>query len=319
LFAVYNLGQVGAGNLATYIHMGVAGGGGTVKWDDGVVATYLPTLSGGTAVSVEASSVYYAVNVGASYASKDNTVAVSLGGRLIMAKKTMEMTVKANGATAGEMDYDATGFAPIIGLAVKPIQDLTLSARYEFETELEFEYSAKGSLAGKDGFKPNENLPGAVFFGAEYKVNSDLVVGLAYNKYYISQTAIFGDDLYRSGWELSVGATYKVMPALRVGAGLAYSDIGVENGFYDHNAGAVATSPEAARFLSTSTTMPMSSIILSCGVIFEVMPGLDLTAAFGWQHFLPESFKDTSGAGAFKGEYRKEYYATAIGVSYKAF
>lgn len=319
LYAVYNAGSVGVGNLAAYVHAGITAGGGTLKWDDGTVSTQGYT-SGGHKASVEASSVYYGVNIGVAYASADNTVAVSAGIRTLMPKRSVKISdaLTSSGVAEGKIEYDAIGCAPIIGLAVKPMKDLTIALRYEFETDLEFKYSISGNPVGrgliilmgyKDGMKNDQNLPAMAAIGLEYKASSELTVLFSFNKYYLSQAynVNLGDDDFRSGWEASIGATYQVMPELKVGAGFMYNDIGVEKDIYD-----------LGDFFTISTNPPLNSISIAIGGTYVVMPGLDLTLACSWTHYLPESY-DFQKLGTIKGEYRKEVYDIAIGVGYKAF
>ena len=331
LYAVYNAGQVGLGNLAVYMQLGITAGGGTLKWDDGTAGTQgaLAPLAGGNPIlkqEFEATSVYYGISAGLAYASPDNTVAVSAGARVLIPKREIKLSTAIGAAAnsgSADIEYDAVGWAPIIGFSVKPIKDLALSLRYEFETVLYMDYSVStsGLLAGSlqsalaakgfsDGKKANSNMPAMLSLGAEYKVNSELTVLLGLNRYYLSKCESFGDDEYNTGYDASIGATYRVMPELLVGCGFSYTGIGVEDKYYENS----------DNLLFASAMMPLDQLTFGVGGTYTVMPGLDVTLSFLWGHYLSDSWDvDLGTAGKLEVEYKKDVYDVAIGVSYKVF
>ena len=140
MYLAYNLGEVGSGKLATYLHAGVVAGGGELKYKNGTAGTDflltgLSAGSGGALGSISSqgfssSSVYFGIGVGASYAFLNDAVSVSLGGRAVMAKRNFEFTAAYSTPANfnGRYEYDATGFTPIIGVNVKPSKDITLAA-----------------------------------------------------------------------------------------------------------------------------------------------------------------------------------------------
>ena len=400
LYAVYNFGEMGPGKLAAYLHAGITAGGGTLKWDDGTAGTFMAgagiystlvsqrykgagtlglagfgaaaafvqgQLGGGpekSTSSIEATSVYYGINVGVAYSFLDDMMSASVGGRVLMPKREIKVAVDyPNIGGSADIEYDATGFAPIIGFDLKPLKELVVSLRYEFETELEFEYTIKerssnantinlgsGPIDGKylvhnvltkigyeDGMKMNYNLPAVFAFGAEYQVMPELAVMVSLNMYFLSQAdmgkvtnSVTGKskdtaDYFGTGWEASIGAKYKVLPELTVGAGFIYTYMGAKDEYFE----------DLGPILNCSSNPPLDSYTIGLGVTYDVMPGLDVTLAGSWTHYLPKSYEfvaspaedinPTAPGTAFspetviKGEYKKDVYNIALGVSYKAF
>jgi len=378
LYAVYNFGQIGAGNLAINFQAGIVAGGGTLKWDDGTAGSTFAlnglsaSLAGGAvtelganaaqgvfgptkSTSLEVSSVYYALGLGASYSFLNNMVAVSLGGRVVMPKRSLkiegEYTLNS-GTVAGEYEYDATGYTPIIGICVKPITGLTIGLRYEFETDLEFEYSqesldvngASAISAGylktgvtalltksgiSDGGKFNQNLPAILAAGAEYVVMPGLTV-MAQGTYYFMKSADLGNvydsgqdtttvigevnDLYNNGWEFSIGATYQVMPELKVGAGFLYTSQSAKSDLFNTQ----------YTILTTSANPSLDSWAIGLGGTYTIANlGLDITLTGSWTHYIPEDYAFThvpaaggNSLGSFSGEYKKDVYNIGFGIGY---
>jgi long-chain fatty acid transport protein len=157
LYAVYNFGRVGSGLLAAYLQAGIVAGGGNLNYDDGTAGTTaalgaLATFIGAATSSFEASSIYYGIGLGGAYSLLDDRLSVSLGGRMVIARRSL--TLKADyagggslatppGSITAEYEYNALGFTPILGFDVRPMDGLTLALRYEMQTQLEFEYNEK--------------------------------------------------------------------------------------------------------------------------------------------------------------------------------
>ena len=170
------------GDRSYFAHAGIAAGGGTVKYDNGISAfevigneieKALPILKpelkgakvdylGGT--TVEGSSFYYNINFG--MAQKLNEKFSIAGGvRLIYATRALEgngsfsiaKTIPVN--IALDAEREAYGVGGVIGFNYKPTDRLNIGFKYETEVELDFD--AKN---GKNGLKTStssklENIP----------------------------------------------------------------------------------------------------------------------------------------------------------------
>jgi long-subunit fatty acid transport protein len=256
-----------------------------------------------------------------------------------------------NSSLSGEYTYEATGYTPIIGFDVKPMKELTVAVRYEFETDLEFEYTqdkltavnsngAVGSgillngatnllnnVGFKDGAKANYNLPAMLALGAEYAVTPVLSVMTSANIYFLSQADLGKtqdsatgnvvkdtNKYFGTGYEVSLAATYLVMPELKVGAGFIWTESGAKDEYFENQ----------YTLLNASGNPPLDSYTIGLGGTYTLANyGVDLTLAGSWTHYIPKTYKITpegTAAGAFaglSGEYKKDVYNIGLGVGYK--
>jgi long-subunit fatty acid transport protein len=360
IYMVYNMGQQGPGKLALYGQLGITAGGGNLEYKDGTAGSTfaLNGLKAGlaagtfstagfnmgydagaiTSQSFKASSIYYNIAVGGAYSLFDDMASVSLGGRFLIPRRslTFEASYATFGAVGAEYEYNAYGFTPIVGFDVKPLEGLTLSLRYEFETALEFEYSKKrvsGASAGhigvvnafltsngiSDGKKFNQNLPHSVFLGAEYDVTKDLTVSLSGNMFMLS-IADLGEttdgkqvnDFFGTGWEIGIGATYKVIEALKLGFGVFYTETGAKDSYFN----------DQRTILNVSANPTLDSIAFGAGGTYSFKSGVDLTLSALYCHYLPLDYSVTRNSTSgdlytVSGTYSKDVFAIGIGVGYK--
>jgi len=360
IYGVYNFGQMGPGKLAAFANAGIPAGGGSLVWDDGTVGSemagqaigaYLGSVNAALATTttdvnlkVEGSSVYYAIGAGAAYSFLEDMFSASLSAKYVMAKRTGKMSGSADYNTAAlgmvgastdwtmeidtEYSYDASGITPVIGFDAKPVKELTIGVRYEFETALEFEYDQDsndvshdanfgalapgadalidGGVAGmldKDGIKANRNLPAILSFGAEYAVMPELSVSAGTNIYFVGDADMEGyEDNFGTGYEISLGAIYKVMEPLKVGGTFLYTSQAAKSDLID--------STDLASVLDYSGNPVLDSMMFGLGATYTVIPNLDATLSFAWTHYLPEESESNV-------TYEKNIYMIALGVGYK--
>lgn len=175
------------GDRSYFLHAGIAAGGGTLKYDNGISAfefigneiaknfnnphslIYIPKTTveylGGS--KVKGSSFYYNLNLG--MAQKVNEkFSVAGGVRFIYATRALEGTGKfnlniPNSAPAGisgthqvnvslDSEREAYGIGWLVGFNYKPIEKLNIGFKYESEIKLDFE--AKN---GMNGLKVSSN------------------------------------------------------------------------------------------------------------------------------------------------------------------
>ena len=163
------------GDRSYFAHAGIAAGGGTVKYDNGISAfevigkviekkLHLMGLNGAEVnylggTTVEGSSFYYNINFG--MAQKLNEKFSVAGGiRLIYATRALEGTGNFEIDTNGKLpvkvpvnitldaEREAYGVGGVIGFNYKPTDRLNIGFKYESEIELDFD--AKN---GKNGLK----------------------------------------------------------------------------------------------------------------------------------------------------------------------
>ena len=153
------------GDRSYFVHAGVAAGGGTVKYHNGISAFEvigetiqnnigLPVeyLGGST---VEGSSFYYNLNFGMAQKLNEK-FSVAGGVRLIYATRELEGSgkFKIKNSPLGEIPVDvsidakreAYGVGGVIGFDYKPNDRLNIGFKYESEVKLDFEAKNKNGL-----------------------------------------------------------------------------------------------------------------------------------------------------------------------------
>ena len=187
------------GDRSYFAHAGIAAGGGTVKYDNGISAfefigeeiekkiKFPVDYLGGT--TIEGSSFYYNINFG--MAQKLNEKFSVAGGiRLIYATRALEGTgnFKINSKqTLGidipvnitlDAEREAYGVGGVIGFNYKPTDRLNIGFKYETEVELDFD--AKN---GKNGLKTSTSsslgsnqLIGGIIGGIDNSLRQEAVI-----------------------------------------------------------------------------------------------------------------------------------------------
>jgi long-chain fatty acid transport protein len=326
----------------------VPAGGGKVGWDDGNATTkglILQTAAGAAALgggtgattiknqSIVGYSQYIGLTPGFAYKIND-MVSASLAGRYIIAdrwaKANADFSTDAIGAVPGnetgvvvksKFDYNAKGFGGIIGIDIKPINDLLLAIRYESVTKLDFKYDLQtrkatvttpspalkaGLEAGllntlssldKDGQKLRYDLPAMLALGVKYTVMPGLEVMSSFDYFYLKAANWEGKGDYKNGWELALGATYKVKPELKVGIGFLN-----------------AISGETDKTPYTAENPGLDSRSLGLGATYSVNNNLDITLAGSRTQYITDSNNDGT---ALEVEFEKVANTIALGGQYR--
>ena len=177
------------GDRSYFAHAGIAAGGGTVKYDNGISAfeaigdeiNKFAGIFGGNAsylggTTVEGSSFYYNINFGMAQKLNEK-FSVAGGVRLIYATRKLEGTghfnldlpngipdkvIPNDGKLAGNHSIDVTldaereayGVGGVIGFNYKPTDRLNIGFKYETEVELDFE-----AKKGQNGLKVDSSNP----------------------------------------------------------------------------------------------------------------------------------------------------------------
>lgn len=334
-YLVDNLGKQGIGNFALFCNAGVIGGGGSLEWDGtagtaatGVtLASNLSTTLSKSDIDFNASAGMYQVGAGAAYSFND-MVSLSAGARYVIARKEIGMEGRysfANGATL-DLDYEtelsAEGYCFIFGVDVKPISDLNIGVKYETETALRYEYDHKKNSATDsigdalasavrtqnglaDRTKTDANFPAIFTVGAEYNVTNDLLVSASSVFYFMSKADMDGvEDYYGTGYDFSLGTTYKAMEDLKIGCSVNYTVTGAKESYYEAD----------TQIVTASANPPLDFVFISGGATYNVTPAIDVTGSLAWIHYLPE---DVTTAAGFNVKYEKEAYVIALEAGYK--
>jgi long-chain fatty acid transport protein len=210
-------------------------GGGSAKFNTGLPSFEIPystlpsmisTMVGvagycteySADISFTGSSIYWGAQLNAAYELSD-VFAVSAGARMIFAKNTYKGEIKniminpggtmmlastfftnAGNATyaalTSDQEVDAkqtgTGFTPILGVNIKLGEKLNLGIKYEFETKIVLKNDTKKDLVSPqfpDGEKVRGDIPALLSIGATYKLLPQMRVSTGMH-YYFDKDAI---------------------------------------------------------------------------------------------------------------------------------
>jgi hypothetical protein len=122
------------------------------------------------------------------------------------------------------------------------------------------------------------------------------------------------NDYCGTGWELSLGATWKPMKELKIGTGFLLTEMGLKDSYFDNQ----------YTLLNNSANAPLDCIGMTLGAnwIMENL-GLDFTLVCTWIHYLPRDYEFTAlgnTAGAIhdvSGNYKKDVVNLGLGLGYK--
>ena len=330
----FNAGIIGGGgNLGWDGTSGVAALGFATAANVNALAGAASYLTK-TDIDYDASAGMYQIGAGAAYSLND-LVSLSGGVRYVIARKSISFDgrytfANANGTLPAswtlDVDYetelDADGYCFIFGVDVKPLKDLNIGIKFETETGLRYKYNEKkntasdsvsntvapgveSNLAATDGTKTDANLPAILAVGVEYNITNDLMASASSVFYFMDKTDMDGvEDFYNTGYDFTIGTTYKVMDDLKIGCSVNYTTTGAKDRYYKAD----------DQLLTAGTNPPLDSVYISGGTTYNVTPNLDITGSIAWIHYLP---KDVTTSGGFDVKYKKEAYFLALEAGYK--
>jgi len=247
------------GDLAIFGAFTVPAGGGSLEYSDGIpylipLYSFVDKPDGNEPTNgvFAGSVVFYGGTLGAAYKLFD-MISLSIAGRVPMADKQFDGHA-TYGTKKAELHTNkaATGFNVIAGLTVRPGFGLTLGARYETKTAMEF--TAKTSTNNltamdswknlplesfADGAKEQRDMPAVLGIGLAWESPFGLTLSTSYHSYdtagadsdkdnpgnEIPGVGALGayvkswDDDYNSSWDLAFAAEYKVTDKLLVSVG----------------------------------------------------------------------------------------------------
>lgn len=240
------------GNVTVSGAFTIAGGGGTVEYDDGLpmfdaFTLQMPQTKGkllsdlGGSAELEGTSYIYGFTLGSAYRFNDY-ISGYVGARFNYASNNYK--VNADLSTLGmgnaEMDVDQSGYGitPIISLDVR-YKRLTVAAKFEYRTRMEIENDTKHmpkQLAASfpnyaDGVKTDADMPSYLSLGAQFEFIEGVRGALGYHKFFdaAANYAHGGDKYLESTNEMLVGFEWDIIKKLTLSAGAQFSRIGVSD------------------------------------------------------------------------------------------
>ncbi len=307
-FVVYS-----SGSWAAFGAFTVPGGGGSLKYDDGIadLNETLPLDPYGP--SADLFAAYYAGTVGGAYAITD-MFSFSLGGRFIFTTQKWifenETIPPAPFApydvkTLLETKATSSGFCGIFGVDITPVSGLNIGIRYETVTKLEWEYKeVKGPLqAGlgiSEGDKYDRDLPPLLGVGVSYQVLPKLRVDSSFMYYFNSSADWDGDeDDYDNGFEIGASAEYDVLSNLRASLGFLYTDQGAD--------------PDSYVYLNPS----LQAITVCGGGVYDFSDAFSLELGVAGIFYSEDD--GASQLGGVPVTLKKTAFNVSVGAEYKVF
>ncbi len=143
-----------------------------------------------------------------------------------------------NAAKTSDVQVDAqqtgSGFAPIVGLYLSPMENLNIGIRYEGMAALELTNKTKvdGSGLFPDGAKSNADMPAMLGVGLSYRVMPSLNLALDYNYYFNKDANWDGrETLVDNGTEIALGAEFALTSAMTLSGGYLISTGGAKEAY----------------------------------------------------------------------------------------
>ena len=200
-----------------------------------------------------------------------------------------------------------TGFTPIIGINISPIENLNIGLKYEHKTTLKLTNDTKKSDAGmdflKDKAETHNDIPGIITAGVEYRFSKKFLTSVSFNEY-LDKGINWGKNIYmqdriidHNSWEVSVGFQYNITDKFAVSIGGMQSTTGISEQY------------------QSDFSYSNSSNTGAFGIAWKLTDKLSLDAGM-----LFTSYKDENKAfTGYSETYDKVNTGFALGIGYKIF
>ncbi len=297
----------------------------------------IPTSGYKADVAFKGKSIYYGFQVNLSYALCD-IFSVAGGARYIYAANTYEGHIKnimidpyfppfgltgdyipavqfftlAGYPTYAAMVSDkvvnakqtATGFTPILGLFFKPVEELNIGIRYEFNTKLEFENDTTQDDVGlfPHGEKFRNDIPAILSFGLEYSLLPELRLMISSHMFFDKNANWEGREklVDSNSYDIAAGLEYDITNTILISAGYLYSKLGLSEDYQN------------------DLSYDLDSNSFGFGGRVKLTPTLDLDLGFIYSDSKDDS-KEILYPGfgsSFTETYKKSTWAFSVGLGY---
>jgi len=228
----------------------------------------IPTTKYSAEIAFKGSSIFLGFQANASYAFNDQ-LSGAIGFRYISATNTYTghinnvlvnptfapygfsgAMIKASAffTTVGQTAYaalmgdkavdakqTASGFTPIISLNFTPMAGLNVSAKYEFNTKLEFTNATTKDDTGlfPNGAKERSDIPGFLSLGAEWMVLPELKATASFNYFFDKSANWAGREAFvnSNSFDLAVGLEYALSDMFLISAGYLHTQFDLAPGY----------------------------------------------------------------------------------------
>jgi len=234
---------------------------------------------------------------------------------------SLEETAGLLGDKEVDAEQTGSGFTPMIGINISPVENLNIGLKYEMQTKLELTNSTKVDDVGlfPDGEPSRSDLPAILGIGVGYD-DGKLEAQFSYTMFFdkgvswggntrdiaiykeIDPDMIRAREIDKNGFEAGLGLQYNVTDKFALSIGGLRSNLGVAENFqndFDNN---------------------NSSYSLGGGIEWKITDALVLDAGVLKSFYKDEtvSFTDPD-IGVYNETYGKNTTGFAIGLSYSIF
>ena len=152
--------------------------------------------------------------------------------------------MSANAAGTKDMTVDAsesgTGITPIISANFAPAENLDISVKYEFKTDIDLKTKVKNNNGGGifvDGQTVVGDMPAELSIGLDFKPINKLLISASFNQYYDKNvdydgsTTVNINEIDHNFLEYGLGLEYGLTEKLRISAGWSHTTTGVNQAY----------------------------------------------------------------------------------------
>jgi long-chain fatty acid transport protein len=148
-------------------------------------------------------------------------------------------------ATNVDADAEMTGhgITPIVSVDIAPMENLNLSLRYEFKTEMDLKTTVHDNKTGGIFMQDSTaiaDMPASLSFGVNFKPIDKLMLSGSFNYYFDKNVDYDGNEeaphtpmIDKNFTEFGLGAEYALTDKLRVSAGWVSTITGVSDNYQD--------------------------------------------------------------------------------------
>jgi len=206
-----------------------------------------------------------------------------------------------------DVKQTGTGFTPILGVNISPIEGMNIGMKYEFKTKLTLTNSTKVDGTGMfpDKAETSSDIPAIFSVGVDYKFTKKLDLSVSFN-HYNDKGVDWGNNIYgepriidHNSKEIAIGGQYQLFKCVAISLGYLRTAMGVYEQFNSDFS-----------YYSKSNTF-------AGGFEIKATPRLtvDLGALFTNYDDAPKLFNDPA-VGSYYEIYKKHNVAYAIGLGY---
>jgi long-subunit fatty acid transport protein len=297
-------------STATSLQPIITGGGGSIPLSSGTavgltplqVATLQGTITalGGnpTGMTIAQSQAFFS-GASASYGAKAGVMGEN-------AAATQDINVDAS--------QSGTGITPILSANFSPSDQLDIAVKYEFKTDLNMKTKVVNNEGGGvfvDGQTIIADMPAMLSFGVDYRPVKRLLLSASFDEYFDKNVDYDGsktltiDEINKNFVEYGLGAEYGLTEKLRISAGWAHTETGVNLNY------------QGDQSFSTNTNS------FGAGFGYRITPMIDLNIAGqytfyndGKKPFNPRLSFDTTPPTVYTETYKKVTWMVALGLDF---